>query len=545
MLGTNSVVLHGHLPWVHHPQYEEFLEEDWYLEALAETYLPLLITLDDLAADRVPVRLAVGVTPTLLEMLRSPALQQKADRYLLRRIELAEKEVGRQAGKEPYGRAAIHYLKRFGQLWDTWTRAGRDLVAEFRRHQEEGRLEILASCATHAVLPLVHTEEGRRAQIAIGVALYEEVFGRAPAGFWLPECAYAPGIDTLLAEAKIQWVVLEAHGVTGASPASRFGVHRPIRLPSGVAAFGRDPTSSRQVWATEVGYPGDPEYRELYRDLGFDGAYADIRPYLHQDGVRRNLGIKYHRVTGKVSLDAKEPWDPDGARGRTKVHAGNFLWHRGEQASHFGRDLREPVSILSPYDLELFGHWWYEGPWFIENLFRQMQERTQRPPVRLVTPSEVLREAGPIPEAQAPLSTWGEDGYLKVWLNEENAFVLRHQHEIERRMIERVRDWPDPDPDRQRILDQMLRELLLLQSSDWAFILTRQTQVHYAKKRVTDHVARFLELEAALADPTSLDEEWWVVAGAEDALFPGLDHRVIIGGAAVRNGGALGTPAPA
>ncbi len=540
-LGTNCVVLHGHLPWVHHPQHEEYLEEDWYLEALSETYLPLLIVLDDLARDGVPVRLAVGLTPPLLEMFRAPSLREKADRYLLARRDFAEQEVSRTDAGQPQHKAAAHYLKRFGQLRRYWETCDRDPITAFRRHQDEGRLEILASCATHSLLPLLHTDAARRAQIRIGVELFREVFGKTPTGFWLPECAYMDGADAILAEEGVRWVVVEQHGVTGAHPTPPAGVHRPIVTSGGLHAFGRDPTSSRQVWAAEVGYPGDPEYRELYRDVGFDAPYEVIRPYLHGDGVRRNLGIKYHRITGKVELHEKEPWDPEAARERARVHAGNFLWNRGEQAKGLVDQLGEPPCILSPYDMELFGHWWYEGPWFLEHVFRQQADPHQRAPVRLVTPSDVLREAGSRPRVTPGLSTWGEEGFLKVWLNEDNAWLLRHQHELERRLIERVNDWPEPDHRRADLLDQMTRELLLLQSSDWAFIISKQTQVHYAEQRARNHISRFLAMEQALTEPDTLDPELWDAATAEDSLFPGLSHRVMTGGPATRTGHRLGS----
>lgn len=540
-LGTNCIVLHGHLPWVYHPWHEEYLEEDWYFEALTETYLPLLIVLDDLAKDEIPVRLTIGLTPPLLEMFRAPKLREKADRYILRRRELAEKEMARTEGQSPQHEAARHYFRRFGQLWESWIRYDRDLVKAFRKHQDEGRVELLASCATHAVLPLVHTRQARTAQVRVGVELYKELFGRAPLGFWLPECAIGPGVDEVLVEQGIQWVVVEQHGVKGATPPPPAGPYRPIKTPAGLCCFGRDPHSSRQVWATEIGYPGDPDYRELYRDIGYDGEYEEIRPYLHKDGVRRNLGFKYHRVTGRVELHEKQAWDPAAARDRARTHAGNYLWNRGEQAKHLSAEIGEPACILSPYDMELFGHWWYEGPWFLEQVFRRMADPDQRAPVRLVTPTDVLRDDGSRPTATPGLSTWGEDGFLKVWLNEKNLWILRHQHEAERRMIERARDYPDPTDDERRILDQMLRELFLLQSSDWAFIVSKETQVHYAQQRARDHIDRFLRLEQALADPEVLDDDWWEGIQNEDRLFPGLSYDMIIGGPVTREGFTLGT----
>ncbi|HMS17440.1 MAG TPA: DUF1957 domain-containing protein, partial [Planctomycetota bacterium] len=283
-------------------------------------------------------------------------------------------------------------------------------------------------------------------------------------------------------------------------------------------------------------------YRELYRDLGYDGAYESLRPYLHQDGVRRNLGIKYHRVTGKVDLQDKEPYNPEEARERAKVHAGHYLWSRGEQIKTLADRMSEAPCVLSPYDMELFGHWWYEGPWFLNAIFRQMHDRSQRPPIRMVTPSQVLREPGSLPSAMPILSTWGEEGYLKVWLNEKNSWVLRHQQEAERRMLERAREHTTPDKRTHRLLNQMLRELFLLQASDWAFILTKETTVHYAKKRITDHTHRFLLLERALADPSVLSAEEEALIMAEDSCFPGLDYRLILGGPASLPGQRLGHP---
>lgn len=542
-LGNTCIVLHGHLPWVHHPGHEEFLEEDWFLEAVLETYLPLLSVLERLGAERVPVRLALGLTPPLLEMLRAPVLLRKAARFLERRRELAEMEVARVADQPLMHATARHYAERFRELCGLWKRAGGDLPGAFRSHMEQGRLELLASAATHPVLPLVLTPAMRRVQVRLGLALFREVFGTEPAGFWLPECAYTPGLDTLLQEEGLRWVVLESHGVRGARPAPSQGVHRPLRLPSGLTAFARDPESSRQVWSSKMGYPGDPRYREFYRDLGHDGPYEHVRPWLHRDGVRRNLGIKYHRVTGDVPLHEKQLYDPAAAHDRAVHHAGDFLFKRGEQVRRLDAELGEAPAVVAPYDLELFGHWWYEGPHFLEAVFRQMADPGRRPPTRLLTPGEVLDLPGSFPRGRAGLSTWGEAGYLQVWLDESNAWVLHQQHECEQRMLEAAARHSRPGAQHRQLLDQMLRELLLLQASDWAFILKHETVVHYATKRVTDHVDRFLTLERALDDPDALTAGHRQQILEEDAIFPGLDHRAVTGGPVVR-GDRLGHAPP-
>jgi 1,4-alpha-glucan branching enzyme len=537
------LVLHGHLPYVHHPAYADFLEEDWFFEACVETYLPLLFILEDLAQDDVRVRLAVGLTPPLLEMLRAPALLAKLERHLDRRVELAASEVRRLRRDAENLPTALHYLGRFRQMREFFAAERGDLVGAFRRHQEAGRIELLASAATHAVLPLVRTEEARRFQIRLGVALYREVFGRAPRGFWMPECAYEPGVDRLLRQEGLEYAIFETHGVRNAGPKSPFGVHRPLTLPAGLKAFGRDQRSGRQVWSSVVGYPGDPVYRELYRDLGFDAPYDYVKPWLHDDGLRRNTGFKYHRVTGKVELHEKAPYDAAAAKAKARAHARHFVDSRIEDVGRLrARSGGVAPVVTAPYDLELFGHWWHEGPWFLEGLFRDAALRP-RLPFLFSTPAEALDDEGPAPDAYAHLSTWGKNGFLEVWCAPENAWILRHQHELERRLLARAGVARAPSPRAARILDQMARELLLAQSSDWAFIIAMKTSAHYAEKRAKDHVDRFLRLERMLEGAADDPPEFLDEIEAEDALFPGLSFRGLAGGPLTR-GRKLGSAPP-
>ena len=514
--GRICLVLHGHLPWVHAPQHPEFLEEDWLFEAVCGTYLPVLDMLDRLESDGIPSPLTIGLTPTLLEMLRAPALVTKIGQHLTRRLRLATLEARRLAGQEPQASAAAHYLERAESTRALWRQHNGDLPAAFAKHVASGRIAAMASCATHAVLPLVATPEARAAQVRVGCSLFQEVFGAAPAGFWLPECAYEPGVDALLAEQGLRWTVVETHAVTDAWPDPQHGPLRPLRLPSGVVALARDPASSRQVWAQEVGYPGDPDYRELYRDLGYDGEYAYVKRFLHGDGVRRNLGFKYHRVTGKVALQDKAPWDVAVAKERTTAHARHFLAARSAAVAAHGSG----TVMTAPYDMELFGHWWYEGPWFLESLFRNAADFANQ--VTFALPDDAIASAGELRRADPPLSTWGEDGYLKVWLNEGNAWILRHQHEAERRVLAACKRADAAEPATARLLAQLVRELFLLQSSDWAFILTKGTADHYARQRVCNHVSRVLGLLDALNNPSAVDETWFGALAAEDSIFPGI-----------------------
>ncbi len=528
------LVLHGHLPWVHMPAHPEFLEEDWLFEAVSGTYLPLLSVFQRLADDAIPTPCVVGLTPPLLEMLRAPSLRRKIGEHLTTRLKLASLEVRRLKGSVPEAAAARHYLERAEECREIWRSADGDLPALFAAHVREGRIAAMASAATHAVLPLVATAAARRRQVALGCRLFEEVFGAAPQGFWLPECAFEPGLDRLLAEHGIQWTVLETHAIADAWPPVPHDHRRPLELPAGVIAFARDPEASRQVWAHEVGYPGDPEYRELYRDLGYDGPWAYVRRFLKRDGVRRNLGFKYHRVTGKVPLHEKAPWNVEHARARTVEHARHFLTRRGEDATGI-----DGAVLTAPFDMELYGHWWYEGPWFLEELFRQSAAGVGAAPFAL--PATLITEARPFAVADPPLCTWGEDGYLKVWLNDANAWVLRQQQELEVQVARALDQAHAETPAAQK--DQLVRELLLLQSSDWAFIITKGTSDHYARQRVCTHVARILGLIEGMAQPGLENSEWFRELAREDALFPGL--RATSDGSVALSAARLGTAAGA
>jgi len=361
------------------------------------------------------------------------------------------------------------------------------------------------------------------AQIAVAVANYKKHFGRAPRGIWLPECGYAPGIDAALARNGIQWFVVDSHGVMNGSRVPKRGVFAPVRTPNGVAVFARDRESSKQVWSAKEGYPGDGIYREFYRDLGYDADYEYIKPYLQPDGVRRNVGLKYHRVTGEVALHAKEPYDPGAAFARAEEHAANFVFNRGQQARWLRGKLGAPPTIISPYDAELFGHWWFEGPRFLESVARGFAAPASE--VALISPSEVLKIENRLQTLEPSMSTWGDKGYAEVWLNGGNDWMVRHQHRAEDRMVELARRRPEASGLERRALTQAARELLLAQASDWPFLITVGTAAPYAHRRFREHAARFIRL-ADMIDRGAVDEAELHGMEERDSIFQELDYRV-------------------
>jgi len=359
-----------------------------------------------------------------------------------------------------------------------------------------------------------------RAQVRIACDHYRQCFGRPPRGIWLPECAYVEGLENILAEAGLRWFITDTHGLLHAQPRPRYGMFAPILTNNRLAAFGRDRDSAKQVWSRDEGYPGDPWYRDFYRDVGFDLDFDYIKPYLPALAQRGFTGIKYYRITGGSS--GKDVYDRKQAVQRADAHAAHFLAARLEQVKQLNGIFDRPPLIVSAYDAELFGHWWYEGPEFL-NYFLRKAFFDQKV-FELITPEEFLCRH-PVNQVATPAaSSWGEEGYWRVWLNDKTEWIYPHLHAAQERMTELARRFPQAEGLPLRALKQAGRELLLGQASDWPFILRTGTSPDYARRRITDHLLRFTKIyEQLLA--AELDESWLAEIESRDDIFPEIDYR--------------------
>ena len=543
--GYFSLVLHAHLPFVRHPEYPEFLEEDWLYEAITEVYLPLIYIFQSLHEAGARPRLAINVSPPLCEMLADELLQTRYTRHLENLLELANKEVARTRNEaKEFNSVARMYAENLSMSLDLWNnRYKRNLVNAFSELQEENVFEIITCGATHGFLPLISTGIARRAQIEVAVINYKKHFGRQPRGIWLPECAYEPGIEDLLKNAGIEYFISDTHAILYGDPRPRYGVYAPVSCPNGVSVFARDVETSQQVWSAEIGYPGNDVYREFYRDIGWDLPLDYLKPHLHSDGQRRHLGLKYYRITGRnVSQQNKVPYTPKLAREKTAENATHFLGERIKQAHELRAkfDGRRPL-VLSPYDAELFGHWWYEGPQFLDFLFRQLH--WDQDEIEAITPGDFLDAGHAIQIQQPTTSSWGENGYFKVWINDSNSWMYPYQHDAERRMTELAegaavkstisnvqnadasRSWTLDIGLQTRVLNQMARELLLAQSSDWAFQIYKGTTVEYSTRRFQSHIQRF-DILAKMLESGSVDEELLSEIELRDNIFSEIDFSI-------------------
>ncbi len=522
--GYLMMVLHAHLPFVRHPEYRDSLEERWLYEAITETYIPLLTHYEAMAEEGVRFRITMSMTPPLVSMLTDPLLQDRYIHHIDNLIELAEKEVHRTRYMPGFHETAGMYLRKFRHCrWMFADKCHRNLVQAFRRLQDAGFVEIITCGATHGFLPLLRTEKGTvRAQVGIASAHYQKHFGRPPRGIWLAECGYYPGLDEVLSEFGIRYFFLDSHGILFADRRPRYGVFAPLYCPSGVAAFGRDVESSKSVWSAEEGYPGDYNYREFYRDVGFDLDMEYIAPHIHESGLRVFTGMKYYRITGP-GLENKQPYSETTALHKVAEHAGNFMYNREQQISHLSSLMDRPPVIVSPYDAELFGHWWYEGPDFINFLMRKMHY--DQDTIKTITPSEYLQGFPKNQMATPSFSSWGMKGYCEVWLEGSNDWIYRHLHKAGERMTELANTHRHSHGILRRALCQIARELLLAQSSDWAFIMKTNTMVEYAIQRTKEHLLNFEDLYNQIRRG-EINEAQLAEMEYRNNIFPEIDYTL-------------------
>lgn len=519
--GYLALVLHAHLPFVRHPENREHLEELWLFEAITDTYLPLLDLMQGWIDDGVPFRLTMSMTPPLASMLADPLLKERYVHHLERSIALAHQEMRRTRSEPHFYNLARMYRDRFLQARRSFLeRHGSDLLSAFARFREYG-LELIASAATHALLPLTEPYlTAAAAQIRAGVEHHRRIFGEQPAGFWLPECGYSPNLDRFLVDEGIRYTITDTHGLLHAVPRPRYAMFSPVYTPRGLAVFGRDVETSKQVWSATEGYPGDDVYREFYRDIGYDLAWEMLAPYLPW-GVRADTGLKYYRITGKTPH--KEPYDPVAAKEKAREHAHNFVFNRIHQIRYLREHMDKKPIVVAPYDAELFGHWWFEGPWFLDEVVRHIDRN--RHEVRLTTPKNYLEEYPTHQVAEVSTSTWGYKGYFEVWMEGSNDWIYRHLHEASRRMQQLAQAFHDPAPIERRALNQAARELMLAQSSDWAFIMKTNTVVQYAVRRTKEHLYRFFKLADQL-ERRQVNEGYVAALEWRDNLLPWIDYRV-------------------
>lgn len=511
--GYFSLVLHAHLPYVRHEE-EHRLEERWVYEAISETYIPILWQVDRLKR---PLNWTVSISPPVVEMLADPLVQDRYVAHLDEMLELIALELSGERSEAEVG--TLHfYERRYQDLKNTFLHWDKNLNQAFRTYREHGYIDMVTCTATHGFNPHLFTDQAARTEIRSGLNCFERHYGFRPTGIWLPECAYTPGIDRILYEEGVRYTFVDEHALLDADPTPSKGIGAPVYSPHGVALFPRDQIISGKIWSSMIGYPGHPDYREFYRDLAYDRDWDYIQSFMHPEGIRFDTGLKMHRITGDT--DEKDYYVRDWAEHQIANHATDFAETLEAHLEAHGAQTFPPFLVTAPFDAELFGHWWFEGPEFLG----QVAERLEQFGIETITPALFLeRHFQDLETVHVSMNTWGRKGYGDVWINERNEWMLRHLHMMETQLVKDVADYRGTSPLADRALKQLIRHYVLAVSSDWAFILDGQTTAQYAAERFREHTRLFAELETALYENKLTDE----VLDAHFRAYPFLQDEDI------------------
>ena len=518
-LGCLCIVLHGHLPYVlHHGTYPH--GEAWLYEAAAETYLPILDMIGEVALHKSRPAMTIGLTPILLEQLSHERFKTGFVAYLNERMDRA-----RQDRKEFESKKEMHFAfladrweKIYARQLEHFERIGRDIPKEFTQRFREGHIQILTSNATHAYMPMLLNDQMLRAQMAAGTMTSEKRLGGIKSrGMWLPECAYRPtwehwmpavlydnarsrgGLEYFIADAGVTHFFVDSHMVSQGQPlgtlengnfkgVNETQVHwdrgrgwkdplQPVGVisepaPPKAFAFARHPRVSEQVWSGSIGYPGAGQYLEFHRKNG-------------------ERGLRYHKVTSnKTPLSDKHPYYPDDIHGKLYEHSQHFCNVVRDVLREFrDRTGGRPGVCVAPFDAELFGHWWFEGPQFLRDVIFTL---ARDPQVKLLTAEEALYNYPPDKVMRLPEGSWGENGNHSVWINDRNRWIWEMEYRAEGRMLKLLHELPwRQKPEIKQTLERAGRELLLLQASDWPFVIHTQGAVDYGIQRFSGHCTRF------------------------------------------------------
>ncbi len=497
--------LHAHLPDVRRP---DDWAEDWFHQAVVETYLPLIERAESWLRDGIEARVGVSVSPPLAAMLSDPELVRRTDRRLEALIRLSRGLVS----DATFGKTLRHLGETLEHRQHRFRSHGLCLTEALKRLEEAGLLELGTSGASHGLFPLLWSLDPGlvRSQLRVAMRRHRRLFGRDPTGFWLPECAYGEALDGALWEEGVSHFFVEAHAAEGAA----FGTYSPLLCSSGAVAFPRDPECAIRVWGPEVGYPGDVRYREFHRDLG-----RELMPSRLEDaglpGDGRPLGLKVHRVTDRrMAARDKRIYDPVEGQRAAEEHAEDFVQMLSVRARSFRERTGRPAVITAPFDAELFGHWWFEGPLFLDRVVRRLARHRS---LVLASAADVIATRPPLEQRSPRASTWGRGGHSGTWLNPSNHWVQDEVADAARRLRDAIRR-SDSNPDIERLLDAMTQELLGMTASDWPFLMTGGAFADYAERRVQAHVEAFSRLEAGLIAPES-----GATSGSLD-----VDHRDLL-----------------
>ncbi|MBN2226330.1 MAG: DUF1957 domain-containing protein [candidate division Zixibacteria bacterium] len=564
--GYFAFVLHNHLPYVlAHGRWPHGM--DWLSEAAGETYMQLLRVMWEMIEQGYKPKLTVDISPVLCEQLADHTFKDEFTTYLTQKIEAAEKDIVEfEKYKQPNMLAnAKMWVEFYSKTLKSFNDINQDIIAQMRKLQDDGYLEIMTCGATHGYMPLLSRDETVQAQVKAAVKNYEKHFGRKPRGIWLPECAYRPryawspplpidgsqdaysrkGVDEFLSENGIDYFIVDSHllkggrsiGVyldrfealkrlwgqfekeykpreedTAKTPREVYLVSSAVEGKKPTAIFTRDPDTGLLVWSGEHGYPGDGNYLDFHKKR-FPG------------------GNRYWAVTSaKSDLADKVEYNAKSAMSRLPENSDHFVGKIQEIIDAYHAESGREGILTAPFDAELFGHWWFEGPDFLKQVIMKIHDN---PDVDLTFLSEHLNRVQPTDVISIPEGSWGEGGHHYIWLNQDNEWTWKYIYAAEKKMCELARHYTANKNtiggELVDVMKQAARELMLLVASDWQFLISTWAARDYAELRLSEHYADFKRLAEIVdrmiggARMSDGDREFYNDCCQRDTLFSEIE----------------------
>jgi len=520
--GAISLVLNAHLPFVrdYHKNGEDLFlssEEDWFFEALAETYMPLLGVFERLESAHVPFCLSIALSPLLCQMMQDELLIKKFIAYTDKQIEFGLREQERTRATPAMHNLAKMYCDRAVDRKITFTeRYECNLLNVFDYFQRKGRIEIFGASATNAFLPFyINYPEAIQAQIEVALACSRRYFNTFIQGFWLPELGWCGELDQNLRLYNVNYTVVDAHGFVCGKPAPKHGSFFPVKTPAGIFVFSRDYCAGK-----ELENICHDSYRDNSRDAGYELTSEELVPFINSNGMRMRSGYKYWTRSGGNGCY----YNPMKAFESAVEQARSFLEVQSVRLSQAASHMEQmPISVCA-CNADGFGRFWHEGPAFLEALFRL---RAEFPGLEFTTPSDYLgsQDLSGIEKSMPEFSSAGSSGYAETWLDSSNDWMYRHLMRAQDRMAELSHRFPDDSGLNERALNQAARELLLAQSSDWPKLLYNQECTEYARTQIEDALRNFTTIYESLGS-NYISTEWLTKLEKRHNVFPNINYRV-------------------
>jgi len=488
-LGYFGLILHGHIPWCKKSGVWPAGEE-WLMEAMNETYIPMLNVLRELKEDGIKTAITINITPILAEQLADEYMKQRFSEYMESLISRARIDIKRFENHPKRKIIAEFHLGNFEHVLETfYHNYYRDILGSFKWLQDEKMIELITCGATHGFLPLFESDSGIFSQIQLAVDTHKKYFKQDPKGIWLPECAYRPkeyrsgevreSIDYWLNNSGIEYFFVDSHGIIDAEilqQNNEIGLRTSYgyKLNTNISVFGRNKAISRQVWDAKIGYPGNEFYREFHMK-------------------DHESGLHYHRITDKsLPQNEKELYNIENANKTVDSNASHFITLISRELKQASELFIHEGIIISPFDFELFGHWWAEGINWLKSIIKLIYQEEE---IGMITMSDFVSQyKDNFSIIKMKESSWGEGGDFRVWKNPEHSWIWSYINGSVREFEEVLAKNPTPNDWETRIIKQIARELLLMEGSDWPFLLYTEQAKEYANQRFHHHHQRFLKL---------------------------------------------------